>query len=51
MAKKMKLTKEIGRIIVSTALKVGITSSNSACRWGYYQNRVPEAMAKFKKSK
>ena len=49
MAKKTKLAKKIGTVIVSAALKVGIASSNSACRLGYYQNRVPEAMAKFKK--
>lgn len=51
MAQNMKLAKKLGTVIVSTALKVGIASSNSACRFGYYQNKVPEAMSKLKKSK
>lgn len=49
MEKKMKMAKTLGTVIVSAALKVGIASSNSACRWGFYQNKVPESMAKFKK--
>ena len=49
MAKNMKLAKKLGTAIVSAALKAGVASSNSACRLGYYQNKVPEAMAKFKK--
>ena len=49
MTKAEKLINKFGKVITSSALSVGIASSNSACRCVYYQNKVPEAMVKFKK--
>lgn len=49
MNKTEKLINKFGKVITSSALRVGIASSNSACRCGYYQNKVPKAMTKFKK--
>lgn len=46
-----KTIKKISKSFAKAALKVGIASSNSACRLGYYQNKVPDAMRKFKNKK
>lgn len=47
--KRENVVDKVCRAFASVALKTGIASSNSACRFGYYQNTVPAAMAKFKK--
>ncbi len=49
MKRAKELTKRAGKLFASVALKTGIASSNAACRFGYYQNKVPAAIAKFKK--
>jgi|GEM_PF-4264135 len=49
MKNTKELTKKVGKIFAATALKSGIASSNAACRFGYYQNKVPSAMSKYKK--
>ena len=46
-----KITKKTGTLFASVALKIGIASSNTACRFGYYQNKVPDAMRKSKSKK
>lgn len=32
----------IGKAFAKTALKAGVSSANSVCRIGYYQNKVPD---------
>ena len=49
LKKRENVVDKVCRAFASVALKTGIASSNSACRFGYYQNTVPAAMAKFKK--
>lgn len=49
MKKAEKFAKRAKQLFAVTALKAGIASSNSACRFGYYQNPIPSAIAKFKK--
>lgn len=49
MKNKKNAVTKLSRAFASVALKTGIASSNSACRFGYYQNAVPKTMAKFKK--
>ena len=49
MNKTKELTKKAGKLLAAAALKTGVASSNSACRFGYYQNKVPAEMMKFKK--
>lgn len=46
---KKNIVNKLSHAFASIALKAGIASSNSACRFGYYQNTVPKAMSKFKK--
>lgn len=49
MKKKKNVVDKACRAFASVALKTGIASSNSACRFGYYQNTIPATMEKFKK--
>ncbi len=49
MTRKERTINRIGKTFAKAALKVGITSCNSACRVGYYQNKVPNEMNRFKK--
>lgn len=49
MVKLQKITDKTSRAFAKVALKVGIASSNSACRFGYYQNKIPVTMSKYKK--
>lgn len=49
MTKKEQTINRIGKTFAKAALKVGITSCNSACRVGYYQNKIPNKMNRFKK--
>lgn len=51
MKKTNELTKKAGKIFAAAALKSGIASSNAACRFGYYQNKIPDEMSKFKKKR
>lgn len=51
MKEMKKMTKKAGTLFASVALKTGIASSNAACRFGYYQNKVPDAMRKLNKQK
>lgn len=39
----------LGKLFAKTALKVGVSSVNSVCRFGYYQNKVPHEMEKIRK--
>ena len=48
--KKIKtISKKASKVFAAAALKSGIASTNSACRFGYYQNKIPSEMSKFKK--
>lgn len=46
---KSKKEHKGAKALASIALKVGVASSNSVCRAGFHQNKVPDAMKQFKK--
>ncbi len=47
MKKTSKTANTFGKALARTALKIGIISAGSACRWGFYQNKVPEKMSTY----
>lgn len=49
MKKLEQVSNRIASVFAAAILKAGIAASNSACRFGYYQNQEPAAMKKFKK--
>lgn len=49
MKKTSKATNVLSKLLSKTALKVGLSSAGSACRWVYYQNKVPEKMSTYMK--
>lgn len=49
MKKTQKVVNYLEKTFAKAALKAGIASANSACRFGYYQNKVPSEIKKYKK--
>ena len=48
MKKDKPILKKAGKLFAAVALKSGVSSANSACRFGYYQNKIPDEMVKLK---
>lgn len=44
MKTTQKMMTHLGKLFAKTALKAGISSANSVCRFGYYQNKIPESV-------
>lgn len=43
------MMKKFAQAIAKTALKTGVKSANSACRFAYYQPKMPADMKKYQK--
>lgn len=51
MSKNHEVGKKIGTMIAAAALKTGTCSAKKACRFTFYQNRIPVAMVKLIQNK
>lgn len=49
MKKTQKVVNYLEKAFAKTALKAGVASANSVCRFSYYQNKVPSEIKKYKK--
>lgn len=47
MKKTQKAVNYLEKAFANAALKVGIASVNSACRFSFYQNEIPVKMMKY----
>lgn len=49
MKKVQKAVNYLEKAFAKGVLKAGIASANSACRFSFYQNKVPSEIKKYKK--